>query len=710
MIKLKKTVVLLALLMATGSSLSEIYKWTDENGKVHFSDKLKDDNGEVVNKTESEQEPDFEAKPLPNRQPLIRPYTSPARKVYLSSVNYDWKNGAAQGRSTDIGVLKTRSGCHKIGSIIVPESYVSHPDFFPSEEGLANTVSQTIRSLDYSSSQVSASSIIKKARDDGALHLQPTISRLHIDACAPNSKALRVADIGASRYSRVTVKIEMLWELTDPLTSQPVWSGSTTEIADSNGTSRDVNAALSDAVRKAALAVMSDPEFVSHLVIGNSLEPSAHPVESQATSHQARSREAWRQTYGLRLESSPVSFSNPRLTELDATLAFGPTCSAIKKLSETEAKLYERRIPLSATFGQSIRDSLVDLRYNVAFSFSTAYKGRPREFRHITVTPTYVTITQCFTDLPEQAKFREPSSFANKAGNIYLAMDFDWIVSHESGQVIASGKDTVAVGETLHDNQNLLYASALADQIAGSLSNNEDFLNAITRLTVDQKAAVDFPHKASRALAPQSTDAELLQMLLPDGSLTQLFEQAELQQRGHAFAGSPCQAVDVIEAPWPERGPWYYPLEQEIFETVSGEVAKAGLSLTNESSISTEDAPVLVRPRLIDMHYDICSTILKPHDVQHAGFSLAEQFTNGRAYVSIEWEFVNRSNGNVFHSVRSDATFDQWDTRTKQLRKVILPNAIALSLNNALAAPSTHAELIEALDNSLTSRLMRYFQ
>ncbi|MEE4249761.1 MAG: hypothetical protein V2I38_04170, partial [Alcanivoracaceae bacterium] len=77
---------------------------------------------------------------------------------------------------------------------------------------------------------------------------------------------------------------------------------------------------------------------------------------------------------------------------------------------------------------------------------------------------------------------------------------------------------------------------------------------------------------------------------------------------------------------------------------------------------------------------------------------------------SIEWEFVNRRNGEVIYSARSDATFDQWQTRTKGISKAILPNAIAISLGNAISTPSAHAVLIDALDNSLTSRLIRYFQ
>ncbi|MEE4249082.1 MAG: DUF4124 domain-containing protein, partial [Alcanivoracaceae bacterium] len=639
---MKKAVLMLLLLASASSSTAEIYKWTDENGKVHFSDKVKHGDAEALAKEDKENEADFETEQKADRLPLIRPYTSPARKVYLSSVNYQWKNDAAQGKSAEIGILKTRSSCHKIGSITVPEYYVSHPDFFPSEDAMAGIVSQAIRSLDYNSSQVSASSIIKKARDDGALHLQPTISRLYIDACAPNSRAMRVSDTSAGSYSRVTAKLEITWTLTDALTSQPVWTGTTSGSADSGGARRGVYAVLGDAIKSATLTLMSDPEFVGHLVIGSTIGTSMDfSSENTATNYQAQSRDPWRQTYGLRLESSPVSFSNPRITELDVTLAFGPTCSTTRKLSQSEARQYERRIPISSAFGQSIRDTLVDLRYSVAFGFSTAYRGLPREFRHITITPTHFTMVQCYTDLPEQAKFREPSSFSNKYGNIHLTMDYKWAVSRESGQVIASGQDRVAAGETLHNSRNLVHTSLLADQVAASLSVNPDFLDAVTRLTVNQEAAENFPYKASARLPAPPADAELLKILVPHGSLLQMFEQASLQQRGYAFAGSPCQAVDAVDAPWPERGPWYYPSEQEIFDTVLSAISETGLSLTSESSSPAEDAPVLIRPRLLDMRYDICSPILQPHEVQHAGFSLAEQFTNGRAYVSIEWEFVN---------------------------------------------------------------------
>ncbi|MCP3690211.1 MAG: DUF4124 domain-containing protein, partial [Gammaproteobacteria bacterium] len=98
----KYNALLLVLLLISIESSAELYKWIDESGKVHYSDKAPDTVEKQV--ITSVGNPATKAyKGVNAKAPIIRPYETKSRTILISDVSYRWRKQAEINKVRKIG-------------------------------------------------------------------------------------------------------------------------------------------------------------------------------------------------------------------------------------------------------------------------------------------------------------------------------------------------------------------------------------------------------------------------------------------------------------------------------------------------------------------------------------------------------------------------------------------------------------------------------
>jgi hypothetical protein len=97
--------VLVIFLLLPFASPAQLFKWVDENGKAHYSDK---NPGEEI---DSKIVPGNDQNGMRGQQtataalkPVIRPYEKTSRKLHLLDTRYLWKKESEVNRTSKIGV------------------------------------------------------------------------------------------------------------------------------------------------------------------------------------------------------------------------------------------------------------------------------------------------------------------------------------------------------------------------------------------------------------------------------------------------------------------------------------------------------------------------------------------------------------------------------------------------------------------------------
>jgi hypothetical protein len=73
-------ILLLLMLVPPGVALGEVYRWVDDSGRVHFSDKPHGDHGEKIELLEPPPTPQTAPQKLPDRERLLQMYEQERRE------------------------------------------------------------------------------------------------------------------------------------------------------------------------------------------------------------------------------------------------------------------------------------------------------------------------------------------------------------------------------------------------------------------------------------------------------------------------------------------------------------------------------------------------------------------------------------------------------------------------------------------------------
>lgn len=248
---------------------AELYKWTDERGKSHYSDQPPAAGREArVVPIDSIRAPDTAS--AQRLIPLMKPYDRAARPLLVLDAQYAWRHSMLQGKPRKIGTYHVGKACTSRGAMTIPNAMIDHGGLFPKEVEIGTHIAQVIRELKYPAERVSADSLATRIIRSGGLVLQAEIIDMDFNTCASSLarkyRLTPVSELESHRFNRHRVRLTMGWTL----------SGSTSEAALFVGESAgryagwSENATASEAIKRAvddaALQLFGNAEFVALLM------------------------------------------------------------------------------------------------------------------------------------------------------------------------------------------------------------------------------------------------------------------------------------------------------------------------------------------------------------------------------------------------------------------------------------------------------------
>jgi hypothetical protein len=263
-----KYISLVVLIGFSQVSIAELFKWSDENGKVHYSDKQP----ELSNSNIAPFVNPFSRGKTPNTlsKAIVRPYELTVRKLFLPDTLYGWRKTVAQNKPVKIGVYYAGKGCTSRGAMKTPEVFITHRAFFPTESDIAFRIKKMIKSLDYEAEKSSRFKLQSELQESRGLSLHSEIEELNFETCAPGiatkDRFLRVSQISAYKFTRHRVKLKIRWQLKTNRGQQLLHETVTNGQYNGWNISSTPKKALMSAVESAVISLFSQQQFIAKII------------------------------------------------------------------------------------------------------------------------------------------------------------------------------------------------------------------------------------------------------------------------------------------------------------------------------------------------------------------------------------------------------------------------------------------------------------
>ena len=287
-------VVLILLIKVASIELSaaELYKWKDEKGVTHFSEK-KPDNINSVEALALEQGKVFND--VVQLAAMVKPDDLANRHIVVLQSDSFW----------NLSNLEKKTTSYYFGGDCVSPSTTSfqamkdnHSQFLKQEKFIIDTIKKEIRRFNYSSS-VSRKQPLKRnlARHEAPVVLRVSLADFEFHACVTNLKRRynrykkthtgdEPFEYSPGDFDRRRARLSLSWQLEDGDTGEKIFSGMTSGSA--NHWDRDVHKyrlkTIRDAVKSATANLLADEAFVKLVTSINdkvALQPKAFPKRSK---------------------------------------------------------------------------------------------------------------------------------------------------------------------------------------------------------------------------------------------------------------------------------------------------------------------------------------------------------------------------------------------------------------------------------------------
>ncbi len=266
---MKLTILCLLLILPVSfSCYAELYKWVDKNGKTHYSDKNPNIGNEEVIQTEQKQSSNT-YKNAAIKKPILRPYESVSRKILLTEVTYIWKRRAEINKSRKVGSYYLGNYCTPRGPINLPDAYVYHSNFFPSETSLPRNIKLTIKSFGYDAEVSTPYGLLKKLEETNGVKLDAEIIEIDLHSCAPMYKPASVVSARKVKdhlFKKNRVYLKVKWGVRQNRNQQLIYETVTSGYYDAWYKVMTVQDAISKAVELATVNLFADDAFIGKIM------------------------------------------------------------------------------------------------------------------------------------------------------------------------------------------------------------------------------------------------------------------------------------------------------------------------------------------------------------------------------------------------------------------------------------------------------------
>ena len=696
-----RILVLIILTLTSVDSLAELFKWVDENGKIHYSDK--NPGQEIDSKVIPSAEDVNQLPTSAALKPIIRPYEKTSRKLHLLDTRYLWKKESEVNKTSKIGVYHTGKGCTSRGAIYTPDVFVHHRTLFPDESKLANRINKIIKGLDYESERTEKYRLLGRLKKTGGLSLHAEIIAMDINTCAPGIRKSErlgpIEKISARRFTKNRVRLQVNWQLRTNRDQDIIYEAVTPGSFNGWNQSSSSNTAIGNALESAVLTLFSDQNFIDKILVE---EDGSAPGEIQKASlNPIRSDTRTRKLFVAVNAKHWIDIKQPE--EQIGHILFGENCAAKKPLQlnialnnqkwlasnaqQTSNAIVKRTRPLGYSVNPASADTLSRLETTGGYSLNAKL--------------VKVAYDACAPSLPSSAKYRplEKSSFRKLTRN-RLQVWIEWTLKTDRNQKLLYRTLTVGfAGSLLTDTRG---ADAMSDAIgmaAEQLFADREFVDLITlkarNLPAEQVfAAKQDPSVRGIAITGEQ-QAKNLFIVTEDNPWTRIPVKKSIGV--YAF-GAEC--TPFREREWPQAindQPRNFPDSGEIIAAESKIVKSLGYPVRVADSYSVVNLKrklggYSLHAEFVDLRFDSCAPDLN-EDVVFSNRKLsASQFKRHRAIVTVNWKLVGATNNDILFQKVTEGLADSWLVNSKGNR--ILSMAIENATTQLFASQEFVANLV----------------
>ena len=663
---------LLALFSLPGQA--QLYKWVDEDGNVHYSDKVPEGTkGAQV--TTSQGAGNAPKAQQSTAKPIIRPYEKTARRLHILDTRYRWKREAESNQTTKIGVYHVGKGCVSRGAITTPDAFIHHKSFFPSERRMTKSINKVILGLDYEAEQTDRYRLLDRLKKTGGLSLHAEIVEMKIKTCAPNirqnERLLPVEEIRASRFYRNKVSLQVQWQVRDNRDQDVIYETVTAGSYNGWHQQADPHNAISDALEAATLQLFTDPDLIARILVEEDRPP---PGDISVASLQPIHSSGKTAALYVAIDHSNWTSNKSNDSEI-GNMLFGENCSAARplplgfalgnnpwlepKTQKISNTIVNRARPLGYTINPATTDTLKKLEKSTGYSLNAKlYK---------------LSYDTCAPSMSASSKYKpigELSSRNMKRNRLQVWIE--WELKADRNRMLLYRSSTMGfAGDLVTESRG---EQALHNAI--SMATEQLFADPefIELLAVEGRALPENEPFAGQSggsvkgivLGPKQTAQKLILV-----SATDPWQSLDQEQIGQYAFGPDCTPFQQRE--WPRA------LNEQSRHFSSGASLavsqhKVIRSLGYDARITNEYEVLKLKRRmqlpslhgqLVKLRFDSCAPGLDEDVVFSDRQISARRFQRHRVIATVHWQLIDAAEDKLIYETTVNGVADSWQLNSK---------------------------------------------
>jgi hypothetical protein len=682
---------LLALSLTSPDGHAQLYKWVDENGKIHYSDKEPDKKAEskVIEQDQAGGAQNPRTSSVSSK-PIIRPYEKTARKLHLLDTRYLWKSESQVNQTSKVGVFHSGKGCISRGAMNTPDVFVYHKSLFPSEADLTHRINKVINGLDYDAERTEKYRLLGRLKKTGGLSLHAEIIDMDFKTCAPgirkSERLKRMENISAHRFTKHRVKLQVSWQLRSNRDQDIIYETSTAGSFNGWSHSTSSRTAIGNALESAVLTLFSEQDFIARILVEEdasgiedldyaSLKPISSDQETRSRKlHLLANGKDWIKGKDAQAEIGQLLFGEKCAAR--APMPLGIALNRKKWLAADASRANDAIIKKTRPLGYSISPASDDTLSKLENSRGYSLNARI----------TSLTYDACAPSLAASTKYKPVDKIAFKRlSRNRVQVWVEWTLKSDRNRKLLYRTSTMGfAGSLLTDTRGADAMSQALGMAAEQLFADRDFIELITLEPRDPAQAQSFAARDNSSVKGivMASDQKATRLIVVSGSSPWRRIPADKSVGFYAY-GSEC--TPFRERKWPQALNDHPRIFPDAGEIVSAE-SKVVKSLGYPSQVADEYSVVSIKRKLggyslhgdiVDMRFDSCAPELSEDTAYSSRKISSSQFKRHRIILRIDWKLVGSDQDQVLFRKMTEGVADSWllNARGKKVFAIAIENA-----------------------------------
>lgn len=691
-----RQIIILFLCVFCTQANAELFKWTDEKGKIHYSDKKPDEKtqtrvvpvkkGVIGNNTENES----------LSKAIIRPYEKTARKLFLLDTLYAWRKASGTKQSRKVGAYYVGKGCTSRGAMKVPDVFITHKSLFPKESANAYSIKKIIKSLDYEADKTTKYKLLDNMKKTGGLSLHSEITGLDYNTCASNlssrDRLTKINKVSSYKFNKHRIKLRIRWQLKTNRDQDVLYEGTTNGSYNGWNSVASAGEAFSTAVEAATIKLFSDQDFINKIL-----------VEEDAVNLQAASIQ----------KTNPVKLSGKgnthnlyfslndhqwvtKLKPVDSvgSLYFGDRCSAKKNLVMKDASISHQWLFSNNTQPElAVIKRIHALGYSIKPASGDARTRNKNTGRHSLSGELFeVTYESCAASLSAATKYMSIDKIsARKFNRNKITVTINWKLSSDgNGKVLFQTKTRGIAGSLLTQSDGRKTLNDAIILAAEQLFSDANFIQKISRPVSKPGVMSVFPEQPSISrgmVRPKDSEVKKLFLVAENEVWKNLNTGSDI---GYYAYGHSC--TPFKQKKWPQALNEYPGLFPKVNDFLNAEAnvlksldyAYQTTDQYNVIKLKRKNGGYSLHARVLELRYDSCAPDIRDQDILNQNSKISSsRFKRHRANLIIQWTLQGVSSDDLVFETQTQGSADSWLLNSKP--KILVNAAVQQATHNLFA-------------------------